>query len=196
VPRRAPGRRRFLAVLPATLRVQLLLLHGAHNAHGQPERGRVVPVRAQGVHAGRARGQRLVPQRLSQRVEAARLRAVRYVAAVRVAGQHVLQVNVVPRHAHRVQGSAETHAHGKQRDSHPRPANNNNNAYRDERKQKKKRCRHAPVEYRPVYALAGARITAPVPGTGPARPGRRPVVRVVHVVVVVLHGYVMISLQK
>lgn len=93
---RATGRRRFLALLPPALRVQLLLLHGTHHAHGQPERGRVVSVRPQSVHAGRARSQRFVPQRLAQRVETTRLSAVRYVAAVRVAGQHVLEVDVVP----------------------------------------------------------------------------------------------------
>lgn len=108
MPGRAPGRWRFLALLPPALRVQLLLLHGAHHAHGQPQSGRMVPVRPECVHAGRARGQRLVPQRLTQRVETARLRAVRYVTAIRVAEQYVLQVHVVPRHAHCVQGSAKT----------------------------------------------------------------------------------------
>lgn len=105
---RAPGRRRLLALLPPALRVQLLLLHGAHHAHGQPERGRVMAVRPERVHTGRARGQLLVPQRLPQRVETARLRAVRYVTAVRVTGQYVLQVNVVPGHTHRVQSPANT----------------------------------------------------------------------------------------
>lgn len=67
----------------------------------------MVSVRPQSVHAGRARSQRFVPQRLSQRVETTRLSAVRYVATVRVAGQHVLKVYVVPGHAHRVQSSAK-----------------------------------------------------------------------------------------
>lgn len=56
VPRRAPGRRRFLALLPPALSVQLLLFHGAHRAHGQPERGGVMTVGPESVHAGRARG--------------------------------------------------------------------------------------------------------------------------------------------
>lgn len=56
---------------------------------------------------------------------------------------------------------------------------------------------HVPVEYRSVYALARAGIATPIPRAGSARPGRRPVVHVVHVIVrPVLRGLMVIPLEN